>query len=161
MGATLHKLSQERATRRLLSPKTKRNTHGRCERISWSPVNAGDTWSYRSNARIEVVLSLVIIAIGQVIECQTQLDSAANRPGKTQVKDRVTRRNNGRVLANQPVMVDRPHFDQPVPTMPRCEDQPGVRHKVRRAVHINTVIASSIKGVADFRQSAIQRKMTR
>jgi len=60
----------------------------------------------RSDARVEEILGLVVIAVGQIVHAQTEFDSAANRARQAQVEHCVPGRHNRRVVAIQQFIVE-------------------------------------------------------
>ncbi len=58
-------------------------------------------------------------------------------------------------------MVDGAHPQRSAPTAPVRERQTGVSDEVGRAIDIDAMIAAFEKGIGDFGQAAVQRKMAR
>src|SRR5689334_2792377 len=66
-----------------------------------------------------------------------------------------TRNRHGATIANKPVVVNGPHSKRSVPPMPRSHGEGRICNKVRSAVYINPVIATS----THYRSSSVHRSM--
>src|SRR5262249_2128871 len=77
----------------------------------------------------------------------------------SEIEYRVPRRDNSRVIAIEPIVVDRAHAQRTAPAMPSRQRESGVRDEMRSAVYINAMITASKKSIGDFRKAAVERKM--
>src|SRR5258706_4622487 len=67
----------------------------------------------------------------------------------------------GRIFAIQAVVIDRPHPQRPAPSFPCRDCEPGVSHKMRRAIDVDAGEPASIKSISNLRQSAVDRNVMR
>ena len=130
-------------------PRKRNVTPGdRRQRIARRGVNARDHRREGRDARFEVVLRLVVIAVGQVIEAEIQLDAAAELPGEAEIEDGVAGGDDRGIVAIEPVVIDGAHAERAAPAVPAGQRQGGVGDEVRRAIHIDAMIAAPEESVA-------------
>ena len=112
-------------------------------------MNAGNDRRIRRHSGFEVVLGFVIVAIR---EGYPDSDSARHMVtqllGEAQIENGEPGSNNGRIIAIEPVVVDRAHAQRSAPAAPGRQRQAGIGNKVRRAVHINAMVAALEEGVS-------------
>jgi hypothetical protein len=77
-------------------------------------VDAGDDRRIGSDAGLEIILRLPVIAIGQIVGAKIQLNGVIQLPSDSEVQYRETRRYDGWIIAIQSVVVDGPDAQEPL-----------------------------------------------
>src|SRR5215472_3493828 len=100
-----------------LTPKVERQAGDYRQRVAGSAVDAGDDRRQRGHARVEVVLGFEVVAVGQVVEAQVEVDALADGAGEAEVENRMAGGDDRRVVAVEAVVIDGAHAQRPAPAV--------------------------------------------
>src|SRR5262249_5448194 len=106
--------------------------------------------------RFKVILRFVVIAIGQIVEAEVDLQMPVHQLRNPRVQNGVAGGNDRRVVTVEPVMIDGAQAKGATPSPPGGHGERGVRNKVRSAVNVDPVIASGEERVRDLRRAGVQ-----
>ena len=125
--------------------------------VSRCSVNPGNNWGDWSHSRFEVILCLVVITIQQIVETQIQFDPVMDLLRNASVKYCEPARYNRGILSIEPIVIDGSHPKRTAPAPPGRKCQRCVRDKVRRAIHVYSLLSPTVKRVGNFRESSVER----
>src|SRR5690349_12983449 len=122
-------------------------------------MNASDYRGDGRDARFEVVLRFVVIAVQEVIDAEIQLDGVVELLGDAGIENGESGGDDGRILAIQAIVVDCAHAERAAPAVIAGEDQTRVGDEMRSAIDVNAMIAAAKEGIGNFGETTVEREM--